>query len=333
MLTIRQNLLETMKGGHPDRFVKQYEFLEFIMESKLPNLPFRPGADVTDEWGISWTWPERQIGVMPVHGAEHTVLKDVKAWKDYVHAPGVEYSEDDWAPAIAHVKAVNREEQFVTPFMAPGLFEMCHHLMGMEGALMGFYDAPDSMHELIAYLTEHELNMADQIIEHLHPDALFHHDDWGGQRSTFLSPRMFRSFFLEPYKKIYAYWRDRGVELIIHHSDSYAATLVPSMIEMGVDIWQGVMTTNNTPELIEQYGRQLTFMGDIDSGPVDIPDWTPDIAAEHVETACRRCGTRHFIPCLTQGGNFSSFPGVYDTVSDAIDQMSKKMFNKKKALS
>jgi hypothetical protein len=41
MLTIRQNVLETIKGGHPDRFVKQYEFLEFIMESPLPPLPFK----------------------------------------------------------------------------------------------------------------------------------------------------------------------------------------------------------------------------------------------------------------------------------------------------
>ena len=28
MLTKRQNLLETIHGGHPDRFVKQYEFME-----------------------------------------------------------------------------------------------------------------------------------------------------------------------------------------------------------------------------------------------------------------------------------------------------------------
>ena len=29
MLTIRQNLLETIHGGHPDRFVNQYEFLKW----------------------------------------------------------------------------------------------------------------------------------------------------------------------------------------------------------------------------------------------------------------------------------------------------------------
>jgi uroporphyrinogen-III decarboxylase len=238
----------------------------------------------------------------------------------------VDCPEEAWAPAVAHAEGVNRDEKFVAVFVAPGLFEMCHHLMGMTGAMMSFYDEPDRMHALIAYLTAYELRMADQLVEHLHPDALFHHDDWGGQRATFLSPPMFRTFFLEPYKQIYAYWKDRGVDLVVHHSDSYAATLVPDMIEMGIDVWQGVMTTNNTPALIEKHGSQIAFMGDIDSGPVDVVDWTPEAVAAHVEQACRRCGTHYFVPCLTQGGDYSSFPGVYDAVSAAIEQMSARMF-------
>ena len=32
MLTKRENLLETIKGGNPDRFVNQYEFMDIIME-------------------------------------------------------------------------------------------------------------------------------------------------------------------------------------------------------------------------------------------------------------------------------------------------------------
>lgn len=35
MLTKRQNLLETIKGGNPDRFVKQYEFMNIIMEAPM----------------------------------------------------------------------------------------------------------------------------------------------------------------------------------------------------------------------------------------------------------------------------------------------------------
>lgn len=86
------------------------------------------------------------------------------------------------------------------------------------------------------------------------------------------------------------------------------------------------MTTNNTPALIKKYGGQLSFMGDIDSGVVDFPTWTPEIIAKEVERACKNCGKLYFIPCQTQGGNWSSFPGVYDTISEEIDKVSKKMF-------
>ena len=99
----------------------------------------------------------------------------------------------------------------------------------MEGALAGYYIDPAAMHELIDYLTDYEIRYADQLISHLHPDALYHHDDWGGQETTFMSPEMFEEGFLSPYKKIYGYYKEHGVELVIHHSDSFAATLVPAI--------------------------------------------------------------------------------------------------------
>lgn len=98
------------------------------------------------------------------------------------------------------------------------------------------------------------------------------------------------------------------------------------MIDMGIDIWQGVMTTNNTPELVKEYGCRISFMGDLDSGPLDVKDWSKDEIYKHVEKACTACGKNYFIPCPTQGLNFSSFPGVYDCVSEAIDAINKKMF-------
>ncbi|AFQ43348.1 uroporphyrinogen decarboxylase family protein [Desulfosporosinus meridiei] len=325
MLTKKQNLLETIKGGNPDRFVKQYEFMHFIMEAPGGRFP-QPGETIKNDWGITFKWPEGQLGGFPVHDDEHKVLKDITEWKKYVKAPVIPTSDEAWAAAIAHANTVDRNEEFVTLFVAPGVFEMTHHLMSMEDALMALYEEPEAMHELIDYLTEHELAYAKALIDHIHPDCIFHHDDWGSQKSSFISPAMFEEFFLPAYKKIYAFYKANGVELIVHHSDSYAANLVPFMIEMGVDIWQGVMTTNNTPELIKQYGSQISFMGDIDSGVVDFPAWTPEIVAKEVERACRNCGKLYFIPCLTQGGNWSSFPGVYDSTNEAIEKMTKEMF-------
>lgn len=227
---------------------------------------------------------------------------------------------------MAMANQVDRSEQFVTAFVAPGIFEMCHHLMEIQNCLMNFYEYPDEMHELIDFLTEWELTYAEQICKYLKPDAVFHHDDWGSQQSTFISPAMWREFIKPAYEKIYGYYKAHGVQVIIHHSDSYAATLVPDMIDVGIDVWQGVMNSNNIPALIEQYGGRITFMGGIDSADVDRPGWTPELAAQVVRKSCETCGTKYFIPNLSQGLSISTFPGVYEAVSAEIDKMSKELF-------
>lgn len=326
MLTKRQNLMETIKGGQPDRFVNQYEFLELIREAPKEAFMTPKGTEVKNAWGITIRWPEGQIGSFPVHDHGHKVLNDITAWREYVKAPSVDYTAERWTEAIAHTKAVNRDEKFVTAFVTPGIFELTHYLMGMEDALMSYYEEPEAMHELIDYLTEYELQYAQQLIDNLHPDALFHHDDWGSQISSFMSPETFKEFILPAYKKIYGFYKDNGVELIVHHSDSYGVNLVPFMIEMGIDIWQGVMNTNNIPELIKEYGGQISFMGGLHSGEIDFPDWTPEIVMEHVERACKECGKHYFIPNLSQGAPISSFPGVYEATSEAIDKMSAELF-------
>lgn len=324
MLTRKQNLIETIRGGKPDRFVDQFEFMELIMEAPRDYRP-APGGTRKSKWGITFTWPEGQLGVFPLHDAEHKVLKDIKEWRKYVHAPEIDTSEEAWAAAVDHAGRVDRNDRYVTGVYMAGVFEMTHHLMGMEAAMMAFYEAPEEMHELIDYIKEYELSYAKVLIEKIHPDCIFHHDDWGSQKNSLISPKMFAEFFVPAYKEIYGFYKANGVELVVHHNDAYSANLVPYMIDMGIDIWQGVMTTNNTPELIKKYGGQITFMGDIDSGIVDFPGWTPEIVARETERACRNCGKLYFIPSLTQGLNISSFPGVYDEVSKVIGKLNQEI--------
>lgn len=329
MLTKKQNLLETVRGGKPDRYVNQYEFMHVLLSDPF-NLvdpyPEYGQHNIKNGWGVTLSWPEGTPGPFPVHDDAHKVLKDITQWRDVVKAPNLIFPEEMWETAIKEAESVDRNEQFLAPMIAPGLFERLHYLMGMEDTMVNFYEEPEEMRDLIKYCTEWELKYAETLCEHLHPDALFHHDDWGSQLSAFISPDMFEEFFLPYYKQIYGYYKTHGVSLIVHHSDSYAATLVPYMIDMGIDIWQGVMTSNDIPELIRKYGGQITFMGGIDSAKVDFPGWTREDVKREVRKACESCGTKFFIPSASQGLNMSTFDGVYDAISDEIDEMSKKMF-------
>ncbi|MGL4546865.1 uroporphyrinogen decarboxylase family protein, partial [Eubacterium aggregans] len=272
------------------------------------------------------SWPEGTPGGFPVHTPEKIVCKDITDWKKSVKAPNLIYADDLWEAAQKEVAEIDRNEMFVAPFIAPGVFEKCHYLMSMEEALVNFYDEPDYMKELIKYITEWELQYAETLCEKLQPNALFHHDDWGSQISIFLSPDMFAEFFLESYKEIYWYYKSHGVELIVHHSDSYAETLVPYMIDMGIDIWQGVMTTNDITGLIKKYGGQISFMGGINSATVDHPDWNEMEIEKEVRRACNEYGKRYYIPNASQGLPVSTFEGVYETISQKIDLMSKELF-------
>ncbi len=328
MLTIRENLLETIHGGNPDRFVNQYEYLGLVFDptvlAALGNCP--KGSTSKNGWGVTIEFPENVPGPFPNTSPELVVIKDITKWKDYVKAPEVKFPEEAWAPFVEAANKINRKEQFVAPFAAPGIFEKIHYLMGMEEAMIAFYEEPEAMHELVDFLADYEISAAKEVIDHLHPDALFHHDDWGSQISSFLSPDMFGEFIAPAYKKIYGFWKANGVELIVHHSDSYAANLVPHMIDCGIDIWQGVMSTNDVLALIKKYGGKISFHGGIDNGRVDRVDWTKEKVEAEVRQVVDACGKLYYIPGTTMGGAESTYPGVYDTVTEVINQLSKEKF-------
>ena len=328
MLTGKENLRETMKkDGNPDRYVKQYEFLHLLVPDTyyMGDYPFIPGSpDGVDQFGVTWTLPLGQMGAFPLHDDEHRVLKDITQWREILHKPFIPEDPGYWGMLNGIAAEADRDNQYVCAVQTQGIFERLHALMGMEDALANFYEEPEEMQALIEFLTECELDFAKTMIEKCHIEAVLHHDDWGATENSFMSPAMFEEFILPAYKKIYGFYKENGI-LVVHHNDGYARNLVPYMIEMGIDIWQGVIPANDMPSLIEEFGGQITFMGEIETRLLDVPGWTPEMVKEEVERACRKCGTHCFIPSLTAGMPFTCF-GVGETVDAEIERMSKEMF-------
>ena len=328
MLTAKENLREVVRGGKPDRFVNQYEAIQLLFNPFLMHNPSpQPGQEnVVNAWGVTNSFPKGTPGSFPVHTPDKIVVKDIEDWKSVVKAPSLKFAQSEWDIFKAQYDAVDGNLSYKAAFIAPGLFEQTHHLCEITNALMYYITDPDEMHDLVKHLTEWELQLAEGICSNLHPDAIFHHDDWGSETSTFLRPEMFAEFFLEPYKEIYKYYHDHGVELVIHHSDSYGATIVPYMIEMGIDIWQGCMKSNDVPGLVKKYGGKISFMGGIDNKCVDFDGWTDEDCRKAAQEVCDACGPNYFIPCITQGGPGSVYPGTYASLCKAIDDINKERF-------
>ncbi len=329
MLSAKENFFQAAKGLNPDRYVNQYEALRLTLHPGMfhNNSPKRGQENIVNAWGVTNSFPADAPGAFPVHTPDKIVIKDIEHWRDYVHAPSLDVvTDEEWAMIRGILDNVDDDLAYRTNFVAPGIFEQCHHLGEIATTLMNLTLYPDEMHDLIKYITDYELQLAELICKNLKPNAIFHHDDWGSRTSTFMSPAMFEDFFVDAYKAVYGYYKSHGVELIVHHSDSYGATLVPSMIEMGIDVWQGCMSSNDLPALSKKYCGQIAFMGGFDGADFDFDGWNPEETKAKVFSLLDACTPKAFIPCIAQGGPGSIYDGVYDCISDAIDEYNATHF-------
>ena len=119
---------------------------------------------------------------------------------------------------------------------------------------------------------------------------------------------------------------DHGV-LIVHHSDSFCEPIVEDMIDLHIDVWQGVLPQNDIVKLQNQLQGRLTLMGGIDAAVVDRADSTEEEIRAEVRRACETYGKNgYFIPSITYGGPGCIHPEADKIIDDEIDCCSKEFF-------
>ena len=330
MLTQKENVLETLKkGGKPDRLVNCYS--PFVPIAGDPVFQFVRGnrirgTDSIDRWGTLISFPDEQPAAVPIVTAENQIIQDIEQWRDYVKVPDLRANcSTGWEEALKNKASIDSSENLSMTIMGTGIFEQLHMLMTFEDTLCNFLMYPDEMHELIEVITEYRLEYMKLIVENLHPDCILSHDDFGSKHSLFMNPDTWREFFKEPYRKLYDYLHANGV-LILHHSDSFCEPIVEDMAEIGVDIWQGALPSNDIPALVKLLDGRMTLMGGIDSS-IDRKDAGEDEIRAEVRRACNEYGhLPHFIPSYTYGGPGTIFPHVEPIIQDEINKFNKEHF-------
>ena len=329
MLTPKQNLLETLKGGHPDRLCNSFTMLKGIPGDpvfKLVRGNRIRGTNSYDQWGTYIMFPEDAPAAVPFVTEENQVIRDVTRWRDYVKVPDLAGKcADGWEEAIAAKAAIDQEQYLTMTVMGTGIFEQLHMLMTFEDTLVNLLLEPEAMAELIDVICEYRLTYMKLIVEHLHPDLICSHDDWGSKTGLFFSVETWRELFKEPYRRLYDYLHENGV-IVMHHGDSFMEPLVEDMAEIGVDIWQGVLPTNDIAAISEKVGDRMLLMGGIDS-VIDRPDAPESEIRAETRRALDAYGhCRGFWPGMTYGGPGSLYPHVEPIIIDEINRYNKERF-------
>jgi len=330
MLSQRANVWETIKkDGRPDRLTNCYRpfkavggdpVFQFLRGNRIR------GTNSYDRWGTYISFPEDQPAAIPIVTKENQVIRDIEAWEKYVKVPDLRANcAAGWETAQENKAAIDTSEYLSMTVMGTGIFEQLHMLMTFEDTLCNLLIYPDEMHALIEVITQFRLEYMKLIVENLRPDAILSHDDFGSKNSLFMSPDTWREFFKEPYRKLYDYLHESGV-LVIHHADSYCEPIAEDLAEIGVDIWQGVLPTNNVAAITKALDGRMALMGGIDSS-IDRADATEEEIRAEVRRACSDYGRLpHFMPSHTYGGPGTIYPHVEPLIMDEIDRWNREHF-------
>src|ERR1019366_1289788 len=123
-------------------------------------------------------------------------------------------------------------------------------------------------------------------------------DDFGTQNAPFLSVKMFRALLLPAYRRGLDWIHQNTPWKVLLHSDGALVPLLPSIIEMGVDILNPVQTSaaGMSPERLKtEFGKQLAFWGGSCDAQQTFSSGTPaEVAAE----------TERNLAALTPGSGF-----------------------------
>ena len=206
-----------------------------------------------------------------VSAPEHVdfLVKDRKSWEEHVRPHLVD--KNNYPRRIALEKYCNTRADCAqkTVFLCTavlGAFDAMNALCGHECVLTGMALAPDwirDMCEVYATVTIDMLEIACSQVGL--PDGLWVWDDLGFKQRPFMSPAMYREMVFPSHRRLFQFARSKGLPVVLH-CDGLVESLIPSLIEAGVDCLQPLESKAGMDllKIKKAFGEKLALIGGMD---------------------------------------------------------------------
>ena len=172
----------------------------------------------------------------------------------------------DWASRCTRWHQESPVLMFFGP-RSPSLFGFIRELLGVEKALIAFYEEPAMVHDMMEHMTELIIAVIPKLLAQAPLTMFIFFEDMCYKGGSLISPAMVREFMLPRYRRIVDALRARGVDLIFVDSDGDVTELIPLWLEVGINgIYpvQQISEGMNPLKLRTKYGRNLVLNGGID---------------------------------------------------------------------
>jgi uroporphyrinogen decarboxylase len=182
----------------------------------------------------------------------------------------------------------------------PGRFlSFGQNLCGYANWMTYLATEPNFVDALMDKALEIQAGICAQVLDELGDDVdiVMFADDLGTQQNLQVSPRMYRSVIKPRQKTLFDTIKTHTKAKIFLHSDGAIASILPDLIEVGVEIINPVQPTctgMDTALLKREFGKAISFWGSVDTQRI-----LPFGTAEEVTDEVRRR-----IDDLAPGGGF-----------------------------
>ncbi|NLX37487.1 MAG: hypothetical protein GXY68_12450 [Chloroflexi bacterium] len=216
----------------PDRLPLKFDALDlndfFNVATNAVGTGDHTQQSTYDEWGCLWQRSEvANMGQVRGHPLEDWSAYGHHAWPDPDAAWYYEGMEERFAGS---------EGKYVTTGIFMLLFERMHSLRGMTNVLTELYTDRGRMEELADRIVDFDVrvieNLGRMFTGRIH--GMHFSDDWGTELATFVSPKMWCSFFQPRYARIFEAMHAQGWDVWMHTCGKVNEIIEP-LIEIGLD--------------------------------------------------------------------------------------------------
>jgi hypothetical protein len=287
-LTEKENFLRVAHGEMP-------EYVPVVSKKTFEEPPpmmicdpviigdFRGPDGGKDPWGVPFV-TSNGVGFTAMPKPNDFILTDITKWRDVIKAP--DYSGFDWEAAAKADWAKYVKDPDVTSLTISGFADFFQQFVGMMGfseALCAIYEEREEVEALMDYMLEHSLYITKNVIHYYKPDGYYLLDDTATKLNPFISPQLFDELLVPRYKKCLDIARNESIP-IFYHNCGHCEALMPSMVEIGVAVWDPAQTMNDLPAMKKKFGRRLAINGGFE---YYMPDTWPEFDEEEVRNAVR----------------------------------------------
>ena len=237
----------------------------------------RDGQSHVDYWGIKWVkeGPYNQVVTFPLAGASPEEVRRYAFPTDRIEE----------LLALMEPVAADADEYFIGCDVSPNVFEMYWRLRGMEQTLVDMAADPELAYEMLRRCGDFAVELAEEACRRFPLDWLWTGDDVASQRSLVMSPDSWRRLIKPHLERCFQVGKAHGLP-VAYHCCGALGPIIGDLVEMGLDVLNPIQC--NCPgmdplELKRQFGRELTFMGGVDTQGL-----LPNGSVEEVRRATRR---------------------------------------------